>query len=380
MPPSQPAATAAGMRLQGRSSPPHPLQLSPRRESTRNCEQKAAAAEARLQPAEHQKQEPTAAEARLQLQKRTTQQQAQPGNILVHDRSAAAAPPAARQPARPAPTVRIAGPAKASSAAPKCHDTVKPGEQAVLDAIARAESLSDLPSRPSTERLRVVYYQKKAQLAQQAQAAAPAAGSAKPAGDRRKAAATTLPAVVAPPDVRDSAAGPAAPQPAVASRPRHRVRDPVVAELADVASVLADGRRAVAKRLRSADNSTCKPASTQPANAQLGPLHLGATTAAGPSALPAAAAPSALPATAATSTPASRRSAQAQSAAPVEAKVVAAPAAKAKRAAAATDSASLQRRPDRAKASALQGQAMSAGQPSQPAAQVMTVPPQMVRG
>jgi hypothetical protein len=370
----EPSAVAANVQPHRPSTPVQLPQLSPRRQSVRNHEQKAAAAEAKLQQLERRLQKPAAAKARLQHTPLS-------GSPDQHS-SAAHTVPAVREAARPATTLRQVSPpaaaaatrptgaSKAPPATPAAQGKSRPGDQAVRKAIANATTLDQLPSRPTTEHLRVIYYQKRKQLLQEAVAAGPAAVSAKPVRKRSAGAASTPPSAAAPAGVHDGRATLAAPRPAPAARPRLHVRDPVVAKLTDEEQkTLAAAKPAVAKRLRSADKAA--GGVSTPAQAQAVPpksLAAAAETAATPPS------PSALPAVAVRTKPASRRHAQSQGAAPASPTAAAAPSADAKRSPASRGVAAPQPKRYGTRAATPRRKTLAATQP-QPAVQVVISAP-----
>lgn len=370
------SAVAATVQPHRPSTPVQLPQLSPRRQSERNHVQKAAAAEAKLQQLERRQHKPAAGKAKLQRRDHMQQHTPVSGSLTQHSSAAPSAPPV-RQAARPATLRQVSPPAAAAPqptgaskdppASPAARGKSRPEEQAVLKAIADARTLDQLPSRPTKEHLRVIYYQKRKQLLQEAVAAGPAAVSNKSARKRPAGTVSTPAAAAAPAGFRDSPARTATPLPASAPRRRQHVRDPVVAELTDKERTLAAAQPARARQLRSAGKAD--GGISTPAKAQTVPPGSGTGAAAADTAvtLPS---PSVPPATAVRVEPASRRHVQAQGAAPAGPQPVAVPPADAKRSPAVKGVATPQPKRYGTRAATPRGKTLAARQP-QPAAQVV---------
>ena len=375
----EPSAVAATVQLHRPSTPVQLPQPSPRRQSVRNHEQKAAAAEARVQQLDRRQHKPAAPQAGEQRRDRGQQHTPLSGSPKQHS-SAAPSAPAVWQTARrvtprqvsppAAAAPQSTGPSKAQPALPAARGKGRPDEQAVLNAIADARTLDQLPSRPTTEHLRVVYYQKRGQLQREAVPAGPAADSAKSARKRPAGAVSTPAAAAAPAGVRDRSASLAAPQSASAAKQRQHIRDPVLAELTEKARALTAAKPALAKRLRSADKAD--GGISTPAKAQAVPPGSG-TAAAGTAAAGTAMSlrsPSVPPATAVRGKPVSRRRVQAQGGAPAGPQPAAVPPADANRSPAVKGIATPQRKRHGTRAATPHRKTSAARQP-QPAAQVV---------
>lgn len=328
---SQPptAAAASPSDASGRAQRRGRTNALPTRQSGRNVEKKADAAEAwRLQ----EQQRKHRAALGLSPKRRGSASATASGfpvpNSLPTDvdqaavQSAAApataqaltAPAAAAQDAEAAvapafsPQQPAADAATAAGASPE-----KPSPEVVLAAIAQATSVKELPKFPATGALRKVYMQKKKDLRQlEAHAGGTATGSTR-AGKGGKAPAAAVPSASA--DALAAVVGtesrtfaqPPPPRPTAETRQSRRT-DPVVGRVdpAALAAALAARGPAAARRLCSTDESASRP---PPKAAEVLPATPSASAAAMPP-------PLALPAIATEPQPARRSAKGATAAAP----------------------------------------------------------------